>query len=324
MIIDLEREQIAAAVAPFISSQNPQDLVYAPLKGGSKASLYRFDYNQKTYVLRMLPPLTPECRRRHQIGLATQAGAIGVGPKVLYVDADMQSFVMEFIEGREAEADDFTNPAAFAKFLHTLHHSQAPFPMAMTPFQRFNEFMEMGRFRNMQLPHRMSDVEEIMQELELTLFTEDLLPCHLDLHGQNILCTGQKFMLVDWVNGGLSDPYNDLTTFATFMQLDKVQIETFLTAYFMRPPTEQEWHRFKAVQPIRLFVIATAMLTLSADVDHTFSYEEALQNSLLPPLKDFGKGKPEWSQWQFGLTLYKTALDLVDDEAFKRALKALR
>jgi aminoglycoside phosphotransferase (APT) family kinase protein len=146
MLLDLEKEQISDVVKPFlrsldpVSSITPAELVYTPLKGGSKASLYRFDINLQPYVLRLLPPRTPEYKRESQIALAKQAGVIGVGPKVLFVDADMQAFIMEYIEGRQSESDDFKTPemlVAFAQFLRVLHRSQAPFPVAVTPFQRW-------------------------------------------------------------------------------------------------------------------------------------------------------------------------------------------
>jgi hypothetical protein len=65
------------------------------------------------------------------------------------------------------------------------------------------------------------------------------------------------------------------------------------------------------------------MLTLSPDIDGTFSYEEALRSSQLPCFQDFGTGGTSWALWQFGLTFYKTGLALIDNDAFKIALKAL-
>lgn len=334
--LDLKDERIPQVMLPFIrwmdpsSRVQPEEIVYTSLKGGgSKASLYRFEFNERYYVLRLLPPQTQPLIRMHQINLARQAGKIGVGPEIYFVDAQMDGMVMEFISGRTSQRQDFEKPdhiAKFAKFLQKLHQSSERFPLAISPYQRFDDFMLKGEQRKIVYPLRFAELKVLMRELEETfrLFPLSLVPSHLDLHPLNIMFNEKQFFLVDWVNGGLSDPFFDLATFTIFQGLNQSQITTFLSSYFNRAPTQLGWHRFIATQPIRLFVIAAALLTLSVDANPSLSYEEAFQSSELPSIEDFGREGMNWSYWQFGLSMYKAGLALIDQENFKSALTNLQ
>ena len=57
-------------------------------------------------------------------------------------------------------------------------------------------------------------------------------PCHLDLHTRNIILTptGDP-VLIDWVNGGLSDPAFDLATVIAFLGLREENRDHFLASY---------------------------------------------------------------------------------------------
>jgi thiamine kinase-like enzyme len=332
--LDLNDERISQVMLPFIrlidplSKVKPEEIVYTSLKGGgSQANLYRFEFNERHYVLRLLPPQAERPIRMHQINLAKQAGKIGVGPEIYFVNLRMNGMVMEFISGQTSERKDFEKPdhiVKFAKFLLKLHQSPERFPLACTPFQRFNDFMLKGEQKKIVYPSRFAELKILMRELEETfrLFPIPLVPSHLDLHPLNILSTESQFFLVDWVNGGLSDPFFDLATFTIFHDFNHSQTTTFLSSYFNHVPTQHEWNRFTVTQPIRLFVVAAALLTLSTDMPP--SYEEALQSSELPPIEDLGKEGLNWSFWQYGLTMYKAGLALIDQDNFKVALKELQ
>lgn len=328
LLCPLDLERISKVILPFISDPKvkPEEIVYIPLKGGgSKADLYRFELNQRNYVLRLFPQQANQLIRMHQINLATQAGKIGVGPEIYFVDFQMDGMVMEFISGRTSQRQDFEKPdhiVKFARFIQKLHQSLEPFPIACTPYQRFHNFMLKGEQKKIVFPKRFAEIKALMGELEETfrLFPIPLVPAHLDIHPLNILCTDEQFFLVDWVNGGLSDPFFDLATFSIFHNLNYSQIMTFLSSYFNRAPTQHEWNRFILTQPIRLFVIAAALLTLSADAD----YEEALKSLELPSLEDFGKEGANRPFWQYGLKAYREGLALIDLDSFSISLKEMQ
>ncbi len=165
-----------------------------------------------------------------------------------------------------------------------------------------------------------------MDELEAVFHLSPVpqVPTHLDLHPLNIMLSEEHFFLVDWVNGGICDPYFDLATFATFQCLNESQTLTFLTYYFEHPPTQFEWNRFIVTRPIRLFVIAAALLNSSTDENRSISYEEALETCKLPSLVDFGKNEINEPLWLHGLKMLKSGLTLIDQENYKAALRYLQ
>lgn len=304
------------------------DLIYEPMKGGGSAStLYRLRLHKHSYVLRLFPPHASPTTRMHQITLAKEAGNGDFGPKILFVDPQMNGMIMEFIPGRTVEESDFegvSNLAALAKFLQTFHRSGASFPLAVSPFKRFRDFyLKMEKNNAISLP-RFSEVKNLMEDLEtiLKLLPVDPVPSHLDLHPLNIMLWENRFFLVDWVNGGMSDPYFDLATFSIFHGLSEERAMLFLTHYFERDPTYLEWDRFIITQPIRLFVIAVALF--SSDLDVSMTYEELTQDTSLPSLSDFGKKGAIWPYSLLGVTMFKAALTLIDQDRFRSSLRNLK
>lgn len=303
-------------------------LIYESLKGGgSAATLYRFDLDKYPYVLRLFPLHTPPLTRMHQIMLAKQAGQMDFGPKIHFVDAQLRGMVMEFISGRTVEWADFKDGvclAEFAKFLQRLHRSKVSFPLAVSPFKRFRDFYLKIEKTNGVLPSRFSEVKNLMEDLEamFQLLPINQVPSHLDLHPLNIMFWKNRFFLVDWVNGGMSDPYFDLATFSLFHGLNEEREILFLTHYFEHPPTCLEWNRFVVTQPIRLFVIAAALL--SSNFDKSMTYEEMIRDMSLPTLSDFGKKGAIWPHPLLGISMFQTALTLIDQEKFQCSLQDLK
>lgn len=333
-IVD-KNELINGIVSPFIKSfshslQNVpvDDLIYKPLKGGgSAATLYRFDFHKHSYVLRLFPSHALPSTRTHQIMLAEQAGRRGFGPKIHFVDSQMKGIIMDFIPGRTVQESDFEDNSClieFAKFLKRLHGSGNNFPLAVSPFKRFRDFYSKMEKKNGTYPPRFSEVKILMEELEsiFQLLPIDQVPSHLDLHPLNIMLWEKRFFLVDWVNGGVSDPYFDLTTFSVFHCLNEARQLIFLNNYFGRKPTSLEWNRFIVTQPIRLFVIALALF--SSDNDTSMSYEEMIRDISLPSLSDFGKKGAIWPNTFLGVSMFQAALKLVDQDQFKYSLQLLK
>lgn len=252
-------EVVQNIVSSFINST--EELVYEPLKGGgSAATLYRFDFNQSSYVLRLFPPQASVSTRKHQFQLAKEAGKLGFGPKIHFVDSSMNGLIMDFIPGEILHKTDRQGVIRFAQFLRKLHNSSANFPLAVSPFIRFNNFqskMEAYPERFFETITLMNDFEAIFKQ-----FPTSLVPSHLDLHPLNILHHENQFFLVDWVNGGMSDPYFDLATFCIFHDLNEENQLLFLNHYFGRAPNALECDRFFITQPIRPLVVAAALFSL--------------------------------------------------------------
>lgn len=140
------------------------DLVYEPMKGGgSAATLYWLGLHKHSYMLRLFPLHASPATRMHQITLAKQAGDRGFGPKIHFVNSQMNGMIMEFIRGCTMEESDFKNAStltAFAKLLQALHRFGTSFPLAVSPFKRFRDFSLKMEKNNAIFPPRFSDVKK--------------------------------------------------------------------------------------------------------------------------------------------------------------------
>lgn len=281
------------------------DSTVLPMEGGfSQALLYRVAIAGKEYVVRLHPPASSFDKREHAALMATYAGELAVGPKMYFVDR--QGIVMDYIPGRTVRPADFVEMnrlAEMAALLRLLHQSKKPFPKAVSPFARFREHA--GQFL---------EIAALLERLE-PLFHR-LVPSHLDLNLRNILFDDERFWLVDWVNGGLSDPYFDLATFSLFAELDERASRAFLAFYFAREPTEAEWMRFVLCQPIRPFVIGAIYLSL-ASCD---PLEESKNVTFAEFIEAHASEKNGWSTKQIGHAMLQKGRELVASDTFQSAL----
>ena len=321
------------AVSSFLETLNADlsTLTYLLLLAGSAATLFQFDVKDHSYVLRILPSHANHLTRMHEIQLAQCAGEMGVGPKMHFVDPHLEAHITDFIPGRTVHPRDFQNTYSlerFAQLLQKLHRSSLKFPVACSPFQRFHNFLEKREQRGLALSPKLSKMKRVMETIEAVFQLHEipLVPCHLDLHSSNIMLVREDFLLVDWVNGGFSNPYFDLATFAIFHGLNDLQMRAFLTHYFGHPLDELEWSLFIVAQPVRLFVIAIACL--SAVPEEITFYNDGLVNFETTSLRDYihmdANEKINLSPWKIGLIMLKAGLNRIEGKNFKNSLQYLQ
>lgn len=311
----------------FLLNRAPNDFICEPMKGGqSVATLFRFQIDNFPYVLRLFPPHAPPITRMHQLTLAKEAGELGFGPKIHFIDSEMNGIIMDFFPGRtikEADFKDLANLSRFTKFIKHLHCSSAKFPKATSPFKRFFDLcLKMKDTDNIKLP-QFYEIENLMKNLAtiFQLLPIKRVPSHLDLHSQNIMVHENRFMLVDWVNGGISDPFFDLATFSVFHELNGHETNLFLCDYFEREISELEWNRFIVTKPIRLLVVALGLFSVIHN--KTQAYEEIARLSL-PTLRDFREKGAIWPHFILGMSMYQSALTIIDQTQFQRSLNWLK
>jgi len=218
----------------LISEFNLNNISISPLKGGkSNAPLYKFDVGSSSYVIRFPSPTTNHLNKTLQVFLAKQAGNLGIGPKIHFIDPEQYAVVMEYIPGRIVSPLDFNDVALlinFSKLLRKTHHSRLEFPLALSPFSRFRDFLSKCDPQKIKQLSNFTEIKLLMGKIEeiLQLHPVTLTPTHLDLNLSNIIILNEQFSLVDWVNGGISDPYFDLATFVVFAGLNEIQTKKFL------------------------------------------------------------------------------------------------
>src|SRR5688500_4835302 len=170
--------------------------------------------------------------------------------------------VSEFVPGRILTRDEARSPARVAAIGHLLRelHDLAP-----SPGIRRLDFATQARTLESQLgasSHAAFATQAAAVFARLEAGQGAPVPCHNDLHAQNILEHDRRLLLVDWEYGGLGDPVYDLAGCVIHFALGAAQRELLLDAYGMRAPrarlrdacwaydyVQWLWYRVAAGQP---------------------------------------------------------------------------
>lgn len=304
------------------------------LHGGfSGAPIYRFELKNNQYVVRLFKPEIDEKDNIRQLENAKLAGELGVGPKVLFVDPEMEGYIMDYISGRTVKNEDFgaeENLKKISHLLRTLHGSQQSLPLAKNPIQAFYRFIENGNKQSTPYPTQFTESVRVMQEIDNVLqrYPASSVPCHLDVNSQNTMWNGNDFLLIDWEVGGMSDPFFDLSMFPVFLQLNELQEKMFLEKYFERPPAQLEWDRYVVAQPICLFLRAAVFLSKPGESRNTDYYDTVISKQEVPSFSEIMQlheyGRLHLPRWKIGLGLMQGGFDLVEKERFKLSIKNLQ
>jgi thiamine kinase-like enzyme len=314
------------AATQMIESEKVKNIKCTPLLGGlSAARNFVFDLHNKSYVIRLLPSSIEIESKMRQISITQNAASIGVGPKVHFVEFNFDAIVMDFILGRTVNFSDYENKEnikMIAGSIQKLHGTELEFPQATSPFERFRTFVIRAHNKKISLPKSFELAIDTMAKIENVFEIQKipLVPCHLDLHPLNIMKSENQFLFIDWANGGRSNPYFDLATFAVFNCLSAEQDQLFLTYYFDRQPTQAEHHCFTIAQPVRLLVIAAAYLSLESTEESVFS-ESSLDLEDFIRLQIEGSLKLTYSQ--IGMIMLKSGLQKIQSAEFKTLLESL-
>lgn len=165
---------------------------------------------------------------------AERAAELGIGPALLYADADCA--VTAFVHGRPVDPAKLrSDPAGVARALRSFHDSGLRLPSRFWVPDLLRAYAALVRDRGGTLPpayrRAVALVDRIAQALPLT----DPVPCHNDLLAGNLIQTGAHVLLVDWEYAGLGHRYFDLGNLAVNNDFDETAEAVLLEAYFGEP-----------------------------------------------------------------------------------------
>ena len=158
----------------------------------------------------------------------------------------------------------------------------------------------------------MTRAAEFVVQLDRQLQHTASHPCHLDLHARNIILTPAGApVLIDWVNGGLSDPAFDVATLLIFLGLRDGHRDHFLTSYQESMDEALDLARVELLMPIRPFVAAASCLVNTPPDVSLSQLEQDLARDELPGHELFSlphRARPAWPRWKWGLIALKMGL----------------
>ncbi len=162
---------------------------------------------------------------------AKRAASLGIGPELLYADADC--VVSEFAAGAEVDAAQLrADPATVAGGLRAFHDSGLELPTRFWIPDLLRDYARTVRDRGARLPAGYGRAQALVDRITAVLPLTDPVPCHNDLLAGNLIRTPETILLVDWEYTGIGHRYFDLGNLAVNNEFDETAEMRLLEAYF--------------------------------------------------------------------------------------------
>lgn len=320
----------------FLLQENKQkmkvDLV--PLLGGrSGAGLYTFKVSNKTYVLRMFAAMEELSGRKRESQITAQVAKFGFAPQVYFIDPKYKGMVIEFLPGGTLVPKESKKPEnikRFASFLNELHHLKIEDLTADGYFKRGKEWLLKAKKNEPCFPTGMDKLIKAIDEIESIVmdypFPKRLI--HSDLISRNIMFDGKDFKLVDWPASGYGNPYWDIIDYVDFQSFDKQEILLFLTSYFDRELSQEDWDLFVVLRPIPSIVRVIGGFAFMPDVKRKEFYDRKRENQNLITfhqlINDFAQDRMDVEHWEVTMAFLIEAEEQIASKEFQAAFNNLK
>jgi len=186
--------------------------------------------------------------------VATQAAAkLGIAPAVLAFIPEHSCLVTAFVPGVPLADPVLREPPALTEIARALRafHEHAPSLPATFDVPRIaRDYLALARERGAEVPRMAWDAARLAERIAAALRgpEHDVVPCHDDLLGANVLGDGGRIWLVDWEYAGMGDRYFDLGNLSINNGFTDADDRALLAAYWDEPCTDR---RFAALRLMR-------------------------------------------------------------------------
>lgn len=244
-----------------------------PLIGGvSGDNLYVIQIEPFKYVLRCMkqPHSIEVCQKECQY--TEIAAEKGLGPKILYQNAEKGFYATKFVEGihlSSTHLEDNFILEQFAYALRILHNAPITSNVKFDIFECLEQKIESNLQKNPQFSRELSDCLDNIYHIKTAIkkHTIEQKTCHNDVHMMNLFYTPEKtIQFIDWGNAGLGDLFWDLAHASTYLQFSKEQSGFFLEKYFENNVSPLDRAHFILMENIALVDLGLTFLDVKENI----------------------------------------------------------
>jgi len=202
-----------------------------------------------------------------EIELILMAATLGISPPILVADALHGIIIFPFIESKPVNLRNKEKLANAIELLKKFHACDKTLSFTATPENIFDLYLKQLE----KLDIKLSEHQKLLIAKRPIPTLMTLVPCHLDLKGENLLDDGNRLWLIDWEYGGMSDPLFDLATLAPAAGFSENELNTALELYAPRPTEElkQRLKQFRILANLRIALWCLIMSRMST-LDHPY------------------------------------------------------
>jgi len=175
---------------------------------------YRFDYQNRTYLLRQF--ILSDRDRELEYKIQALAYEKGIAAKPFLLDIDNDLMICEFLEGEHKQVlsrEELKQIVEVLKKLHTIKIDHETLNLE-----------NLFTIKNIEVKEAFARLEKYPKEIVL---------CHNDLNSKNMLFSEQCVKFIDWEFADLNDLYFDLACISVEFKLNIVDEAYFLANYFL-------------------------------------------------------------------------------------------
>lgn len=206
--------------------------------GGIRAFVCRITVGGKPYLLRI--GAATHVDPAFEIAATRLGAAAELSPRVVYSDAADRVMITDYIEQAPRPADFALRIAPLIARVHRL----PPWPRTLHHIDMVESMLKVCAVRT-----DLDDLVAACAELTAVYPRDEVVACHNDLKGPNVLFDGTRPWIIDWEASFNNDRYADLANPASFFVAHEPAAEAaFLAAYFGAPPSEYQRARFVAAR----------------------------------------------------------------------------
>lgn len=196
---------------PFFSQLpgwNEKTAAIHPFGQGCTNQNYKLDVGFNSYFVRLHSPVKDilGLSFANEIELIKMAAFLELSPPIILADAKQGIIIFPFIEGQPVDLHNQEKLSEVMKLLKKLHESTTTLSFRATPEDFISNYLEILQKQAIDL----SPLQKELIENRPRPILDKLVPCHLDLKGDNILDDGERLWILDWEYGGMSDPLLDI------------------------------------------------------------------------------------------------------------------
>lgn len=218
------------------------------IKGFSGDKIWKSAYKNDKVLVRLHATNKALPDRLREFEATERASQLGIGPTLLFGDAQHRFIVTTFIDGKQPNRTEMGQSPYLNKLINqikTLHQS----PPMSHPWSIFDYIHRKSPNRPNKIERRsLSELKRIQKRLR-----EDPVkpvPSHNDIHPGNIIIQHETPYLVDWGDAGMHDPFWDLARISMEFALSASQEDAMLTEYFNRPANKRQHNRLYIMKQI--------------------------------------------------------------------------
>ncbi len=176
---------------------------------------------------------------QRKLAIVRAAADAGVAPRVVHSDEERRAIVSEYVVDRGLMPrlmDPRTRGETIALLGHTLRRVHE---LPIAPGTAAEDPRELLRTRSAACTTAPSFVADaVRRALAERAPDAAVVLSHNDVNPSNLVCDGERLLLVDWDVAGVNDPYYDLATIAMFLRLDPAACMQLVAAHDGGEPSE--------------------------------------------------------------------------------------